>query len=347
MSVTYLHTMYSKNPTDSQLVDPQGRHINYLRLAVTDRCNFRCTYCMPEDGIDLKARDDIMRFQEMEHLLGLFLELGITKVRITGGEPFVRKGLSEFLIRINQFDKLKSINLTTNAYFMEDAISLFQKIKIDNINISLDSLDREIFYKITRRDDFEKVWGNIEKLLLTDLAIKINMVVIKGVNDSEIVEFSELAKNNKVEIRFIEQMPFNGGCFSSDILSAEEIIAILQNAYPRMMEYFKSSSTARIFEIPGFKGKLGVIAGHSRTFCSTCSRLRLTPEGILKTCLYDHGSVNLKDMLRSGRSDQEIKSAVKDAVSKRAKDGFESEQRELQKVHFSKKKKLSMAQIGG
>ncbi|WP_228375695.1 MULTISPECIES: GTP 3',8-cyclase MoaA [Methylomonas] len=344
--MTYLHTIHPNNSTASNLIDPQGRHLNYLRLAITDRCNFRCTYCMPEDGIDLKARDDIMRFQEMEHLLGLFLDLGVTKVRITGGEPFVRKGLPEFLIKINQYEKLESINLTTNAYFTEDAVQLFQKIKMDSINISLDSLNREVFYKITRRDDFEKVWSNIKKFLLTDLTVKLNMVVIKGINDNEIVDFAELAKNSKVEIRFIEQMPFNGGHFSNDILSAEEIILILQNAYPSMMEFFKMSSTARIFEIPGFKGRLGIIAGHSRTFCSTCSRLRLTPEGILKICLYDHGSVNLKDMLRSGRSDQEIKTAIKDAVSKRAKDGFESEQRTLQKIHFSKNK-LSMAQIGG
>ena len=346
MNVTYLHTMHPKNSTALQLIDPQGRRLDYLRLAVTDRCNFRCTYCMPKEGIDLKARDDIMRFQEMDYLLKLFLDLGVTKVRITGGEPFVRKGLSEFLIKINQHDKLQSINLTTNAYFTEDAIPLLQKIKIDSINISLDSLNREVFYKITRRDDFEKVWSNIEKFMQTNLTIKLNMVVIKGVNDNEIVEFSELAKKNKIEVRFIEQMPFNGGHFSNDILSAEEIIVILQNAYPGMVEYSKMSSTARIFEIPEFKGKLGVIAGYSRTFCSTCSRLRLTPEGILKTCLYDHGSVNLKDMLRSGRSDQEIKTAIKDAVSKRAKDGFELEQRALQKIHFSKKQ-VSMAQIGG
>lgn len=346
MSVDYLHTTQTKNSTATRLIDPQGRHLNYLRLAVTDRCNFRCNYCMPKEGIDLKARDDILGFKEMQHLLGIFLDLGVTKVRITGGEPFVRKGLPDFLSRINQYKKLETINLTTNAYFIEDTIPLFQKIKSGSINISLDSLKRDVFYQITRRDDFERVWNSIEKILLTDLNVKLNMVVLKGINDNEIVDFAMLAKNNNVEVRFIEQMPFNGGHFSNDTLSAEGIISTLQDAFPKMVEHLKMQSTARIFEIPGFSGKLGIIAGHSRTFCSTCSRLRLTPDGTFKTCLYDHGAVNLKDMLRSGKSDQEIKAAIRDAVSKRTKDGFESEQRAQQVIHFSKNH-LSMAQIGG
>ena len=197
------------------------------------------------------------------------------------------------------------------------------------------------FYQITRRDDFERVWNNIEKILLTDLNVKLNMVVLKGINDNEIVDFARLAKNNNIEVRFIEQMPFNGGHFSNDILSAEGIINTLRDAFPEMVEHLKMKSTARIFEIPGFSGKLGIIAGHSRTFCSTCSRLRLTPDGALKTCLYDRAAVNLKDMLRAGKSDHEIKTAIRDAVAKRAKDGFESERRAQQIVH------VSMAQIGG
>ncbi len=344
--MNYLHTTHPKNSTASNLIDPQGRHLNYLRLAVTDRCNFRCTYCMPKEGIDLKARDNIMRFQEMEHLLGLFLDLGITKVRITGGEPFVRKGLPDFLTKINQYEKLETINLTTNAYFIENTIELFQKIKIGSVNISLDSLKPDVFYKITRRDDFERVRNSIDKILLTDLNIKLNMVVLKGVNDNEIVDFAMLANKYKVEVRFIEQMSFNGGGFSDEIYSADEIIGTLQKFFPEMVEHPQMRSTARLFDIPGFRGEIGIIAGHSRTFCSTCSRLRITPDGTFKTCLYDHGAVNLKDMLRSGKSDKEIKTAIRDAVTKRAKDGFESQHRTQQKVHFSKNHP-SMAQIGG
>ncbi len=346
MSVDYLHKTQQNNSTASHLIDPQGRHLNYLRLAVTDRCNFRCTYCMPKEGIDLKARDEILNFPEMEHLLGIILDLGVSKVRITGGEPFVRKGLPEFISRINAYKKLETINLTTNAYFIEKTIPLFQKIKSGSINISLDSLKRDVFFKITRRNDFERVWHNIEKILLTDLNVKLNMVVLKGINDNEIVDFAALAKNNKVEVRFIEQMPFNGGHFSNDTISAEDIINTLQNAFPNLVEHLTVKSTARIFEVPGFSGKIGIIAGHSRTFCSTCSRLRLTPDGTFKTCLYDRGAVNLKDMLRIGKSDQAIKTAIRDAVAKRAKDGFESEQRAQQIIHFAKTP-LSMAQIGG
>lgn len=346
MNVNYFHIARQRKSAVSRLIDPQGRHLNYLRIAVTDRCNFRCRYCMPEEGIGFKTHNDILRFEEIEHLLGIFLELGVDKVRITGGEPFVRKGLPDFLSRINRHEKLESISLTTNACFIEDSLPVLQNMKPGSINISLDSLKPEVFHQITRRDDFERVWGNIEKILPTRLTVKLNMVVLKSINDNEIVDFALLAKNHELEVRFIEQMPFNGGHFANDTFSAKEIVKTLRKAFPEMVEHLQTNSTARIFEIPGFKGRLGMIAGHSRTFCSTCSRLRLTSDGTLKTCLYDRGAVNLKDMLRSGKSDWDIKAAIMDAVAKRAENGFEAEQRSQQTIHFSRKH-LSMAQIGG
>jgi molybdenum cofactor biosynthesis protein A len=326
---------------ETRLIDPFGREMNYLRLAVTNRCNLRCLYCMPAEGIPLLSRDSILQFEEMERLIQILISQGVNKLRITGGEPFVRKGLLDFLKSVNKFDELNSINITTNAVFIGDIISDLEQLKIGSLNISLDSLRKDKFFKITRRDEFEIVIENIDKVLKSTIPVKLNMVVLAGINDDEILSFTRLAKDNLVEVRFIEQMPFSGGPDSESIISANQIIDILQRQYPLLYEQSLPNSTARTFHIPGYKGTLGIIAGYSRTFCSSCTRLRITPEGMLKTCLYDRGAVNLKEMLRSGSSDMEIKEAIIMAVQNRARDGFESQER------YTRNSNLSMAQIGG
>ena len=326
---------------ETLLVDPFGREMNYLRLAVTDRCNLRCQYCMPAQGIPLNSRDHILQFEEMEQLIQIFQDLGVNKLRITGGEPFVRKGLLEFLKRVNKFEGINSINITTNAVFIGDIISDLEQLKIGSLNISLDSLQKDRFFKITRRDEFEIVMENIDKALKSTIPVKLNMVVLAGINDDEILSFTRLAKDNLVEVRFIEQMPFSGGPASESIISANQILNIVRQQYPLLYEQNLPNSTARVFYNPGYKGCIGIIAGYSRTFCSSCTRLRITPEGMLKTCLYDHGAVNLKEMLRSGKTDLQIKDAIIMAVQNRAKDGFESQERSSQDYN------VSMAQIGG
>lgn len=325
----------------NRLVDPFGRELNYLRLAVTNRCNLRCLYCMPAEGIPLLPRKSILQFEEMERLIKIFISQGVNKLRITGGEPFVRKGLLEFLKKVNGFEELKSINITTNAVFIGDIISELEGLKIGSLNISLDSLQKDKFLRITRRDDFETVIKNINKAIKSTIPIKLNMVALAGINDDEILSFACLAKANPIEVRFIEQMPFSGGPDSESIISADQIINILQQEYPLLYEKSLPNSTARVFHSPDFNGTLGVIAGYSRTFCSSCTRLRITPQGMLKTCLYDRGAVNLKEMLRSGKTNLQIKEAIVDAVQKRAKDGFESQER------YDRSSNLSMAQIGG
>ncbi len=328
------------NP-ETRLVDPFGREMNYLRLAVTDRCNLRCQYCMPAEGNLLNNHDHILQFEEMEQLILIFQDLGVNKLRITGGEPFVRKGLLEFLKRVNRFEGINSINITTNAVFIGDIISDLEQLKIGSLNISLDSLQKDRFIKITRRDEFEIVMENIYKAINSTIHVKLNMVVLAGINDDEIISFAQLAKDNLIEVRFIEQMPFSGGPASESILSADQILDILQQQYTLLYEQSLPNSTARIFYNPGYKGTVGIIAGYSRTFCSSCTRLRITPEGMLKTCLYDRGAVDLKEMLRSGKTDVQIKDAIIMAVQNRAKDGFESQDRSR------KDSNLSMAQIGG
>jgi cyclic pyranopterin phosphate synthase len=326
---------------ETLLVDPFGREMNYLRLAVTDRCNLRCQYCMPAEGIPLNGRDHILHFEEIEQLIQIFQDLGVNKLRITGGEPFVRKGLLEFLKRVNKFESINSINITTNAVFIGDIISDLEGLKIGSLNISLDSLLKDRFFEITRRDEFEIVIENIDKAIKSAIPVKLNMVVLAGINDDEILSFTRLAKDNFIEVRFIEQMPFSGGPASESIISANQILDILRQQSPLLYEQSLPNSTARIFHNPGYKGTIGIIAGYSRTFCSSCTRLRITPEGMLKTCLYDRGAVNLKEMLRSGKTDLQIKNAIIMAVQNRAKDGFESQER------YNQNSNLSMAQIGG
>jgi cyclic pyranopterin phosphate synthase len=330
----------SVNP-ETRLVDPFGREMNYLRLAITNRCNLRCLYCMPAEGIPLNNRDSVLQFEEMEQLIQIFQNLGVNKLRITGGEPFVRKGLLEFLKRVNRFKGINSINITTNAAFIGDIVSDLEQLKIGSLNISLDSLLKDRFFTITRRDEFEIVMKNIDKAIKSKIPVKLNMVVLTGINDDEILSFARLAKDQNIEVRFIEQMPFSGGSTSENIISANQILGILRQQYPLLYEQSWSKSTARIFHNPGYKGKIGIIAGYSRTFCTSCTRLRITPEGMLKTCLYERGAVNLKEMLRSGKTDLQIKDAIIMAVQNRAKDGFKSQER------FSRNSNLSMAQIGG
>ena len=325
----------------TRLVDPFGREMNYLRMAVTNRCNLHCLYYMTAEGIPLNSRDSILQFEEMERLMQIFMDIGVNKLRITGGEPFVRKGLLEFLKRVNEYEKMNSINITTNAVFIGDILTDLGQLKIGSLNISLDSLQKDKFFKITRRDEFEIVIENIDKAIKSNIPVKLNMVVLAGINDDEILPFARLAKDNSIEVRFIEQMPFSGGADLESIISADQILNTLRQQYPLLYEQSLPNSTARTFHNPCYKGTLGIIAGYSRTFCSSCTRLRITPEGMLKTCLYDRGAVNLKEMLRSGKSDMEIRKAIIIAVQNRAKDGFESQER------YNRSSNLSMAQIGG
>ena len=334
--------IYPENNSSSQkeLQDPFGRTMDYLRLSLTERCNLRCTYCMPEDGVPLKKKDNILSFEEMDRLVRLFLDLGIKKIRITGGEPFVRKGAYDFIRQINAYDKLQSLNITTNAVLIEEYLEDFKELKLESLNISLDSLNRETFKKITLRDNFDIVFDNIFKAVNTGLPTKINVVVLAGVNDHELNDFVALTKEHPLQVRFIEPMPFNGSTFDNNHFKSEDILAIIKNTYDLDEQKRAKNSTSRMFNIDGHAGSVGIIEGFSRTFCGSCNRLRVTAEGILKTCLYDRVALNFKQLIRDGVKDQELIQAIEDAVSKRAKDGFESEKR-------ANMYNLSMAQIGG
>lgn len=327
------------------LYDNHGRVINYLRIAVTDRCNLRCHYCMPEEGIQYVDKKELLSFEELERIVRVFAQLGINKVRITGGEPFVRKGIMEFLQTLSEISGINSIHITTNGTLTESVVPELQSLGIKSVNLSLDTLDAGRFYTITRRDSFDRVMTTLTELIEHDMPTKINMVVMSRHNIEDILPMIELTKHLPVSVRFLEEMPFNG-------TGTHEGIAVWDHV--KILDYIKShhtglykvddgpNSTSMNYKIPGYRGSIGIIASYTRLFCGTCNRIRLTPTGLLKTCLYDDGVFNIKDLIRAGATDDILAQTLIEALSHRAKDGHEAERnRSWHKISES------MATIGG
>lgn len=309
------------------LLDPHGREITYLRLSVTDRCNFRCQYCMPEEGMHFVPRDDLLTFEELQQLSEIFCRLGITKIRITGGEPFVRKEITNFLRNLRSVDGLKKLTITSNGTLLQQHLDELTEIGIDTINLSLDSLNRERFYQITRRDKFDEVYAGIFKLLDAGFELKINCVLMKGKNEEDIIPFIELTRDYPISVRFLEEMPFNGSqSFDSIRWDYKEIYSYINKHYPDIDKIPAApTSTSENYRIPGYKGSFGIIASFSRTFCGTCNRIRLSATGDLRTCLYGPPVVNLRDIMRMGASTTQLELAIINAVSMREKDGYAAE----------------------
>ena len=328
------------------LYDNHGRLINYLRLAVTDRCNLRCFYCMPERGIQFTDRKELLSYEEMRRIVQFLVSMGIEKLRITGGEPFVRKDMMDFLSAVSKLKNLRKINITTNGTLTENLVPEFKKLRIHSVNLSLDSIDRERFHQITRRDELPTVMRTLDQLLKYGIPTKINTVVMDGRNTDDIIPMVELAKELPINVRFIEEMPFNGTGDHYPVLewNHKKILDTIKEVHPDLYKIKDPAhSTSANYQIPGFKGSFGIIAAYSRTFCGTCNRLRITSTGILKTCLYDTGIFNIKDMMRAGATDAEIKGAYFSAIENRAKDGFEAESGRAPGNGISE----SMTSIGG
>ena len=310
-----------------QLLDNHGRELTYLRLAVTDRCNLRCTYCMPAEGITYMPERELLSWEEMFRLTRILHEMGIKKVRITGGEPFVRNGLLDFLTNLAGLKDLE-ICLTTNGVFVGDYIESLQKLGVRHINLSLDSLDRDRFQQITRRDDFVKVHENLLRLIEAGFQVKINAVVMQGKNEEDIIALTEFAREHPVSVRFIEEMPFNGSGLVEEKLFWDHarILERIRSQFPDLKARpFLFGETANTYEIPGFKGNVGIIAAFTRTFCGSCNRIRLTAKGQVKTCLYDDGVFDMKPYLRNEVSDEEVKAQFLKLFKSRPLDGFEAE----------------------
>ena len=324
------------------LIDKFCRSITYLRLSVTDRCNLRCRYCMPSEGITFQPEKNILSWQEMIRLTKIFINLGIKKLRLTGGEPFTRKGILDFLSEIRSFHGLEKIYITTNGVGIAQFIPSLKAIGIDGINLSLDTLNNQRFVELTGRDCLDQVLKSFFEILKYNIPLKTNTVVTEGFNTSEIFSIARLCQNHPVEVRFIEEMPFLGQQTShSSTWDSDRIISELQSGFSELIHRQNKNSTARSFVIPGFAGSIGVIAGNSRSFCSECNRIRVTANGKMKTCLYGDGTLDLRSMLRSEGDDEKICYAINKCVENRNLDGFEAyEKRKFRTTE-------SMAEIGG
>ena len=327
------------------LYDNHGRKINYLRLAVTDRCNLRCFYCMPEEGINYIPRKELLSYEEMERIVKVMVGLGIQKVRITGGEPFLRKGMMDFLKRLLEIDGLDQLNITTNGTLTSGRVGELKAMGIHSVNLSLDSLDKKRFFDITRRDEFQTVMKTLDELIENGIKTKINTVVMQGRNIDDLIPLVKLAKDKPIDVRFIEEMPFNGTGKSEDLLwTFPKILDHIKSSFPEIEKLTDPPhSTSFNYQIPGFQGTIGIIAAYSRLFCGSCNRIRLTPQGLLKTCLYDNGIFNLRDILRAGATDEHLVNTLLNALNNRAKDGFEAERNRGFGLPVSE----SMATIGG
>jgi molybdenum cofactor biosynthesis protein A len=310
------------------LFDNHGRPLNYLRLAVTDRCNLRCFYCMPEEGIRYMPKKELLSFEEILKLVSLLATMGISKIRLTGGEPFVRNDLMNLIRRLVEIPGVRDLHLTTNGILTLPHIPELKRLGIASVNLSLDTLDKKRFQIITRRDEFDNTYKTLMSLLDHQIPVKINAVVMEGKNIEDIIPLIELTRNNNITLRFIEEMPFNGEGNHYPALrwNHKRILQYIQAHFSGLQKITDpQNSTAYHYQISGYKGTLGIIAAFSRTFCGTCNRLRVTAQGTLKTCLYDDGVLNIKDLLRSGMPETELRLKLMDAFLHRPKNGFEAE----------------------
>ncbi|MEN6414644.1 MAG: GTP 3',8-cyclase MoaA [Veillonellales bacterium] len=322
----------------AELYDRIGRHIHYLRVAVTDRCNFRCQYCMPPEGVRWLNHNDILRYDEIIRIISAFASLGVDKVRITGGEPLVRKGLLPFLREAARIPGIKELGLTTNGSLLAEYAPFLKQAGVGRINVSLDTLQRERFIQLTGQDRLPQVLAGIKRAREVGLVpVKINMVVMKGFNSDELVDMTNFGIKNHYQIRFIEYMPFRTG--KDYLFTAGEMKRQLAAAgFSKFIPQMGGSCPAKIYDMPESQSPISFIAPVSQHFCSSCNRIRLTPDGCLRPCLLSNEEYSLRQQLRSGISDDELLTQIKQVVWNKPK------QHVLVK---GQKSERSMSRIGG
>jgi len=301
------------------MLDKYSREINYLRVSITDRCNLHCVYCRPKEGISLQGHEDILRYEEIIRVVSLAVKMGLIKVRVTGGEPLVRRGVVEFLAALKKIDGLKDISLTTNGILLEEYAQRIFDAGITRINISLDSLDRDKYFKITNGGNLDAVLRGIDSAERIGFSpIKINTVLMKGFNDDEALQFTRLAAEKPFQVRFIELMPMATKLdYGHDFMPASQLIEAISQRYALdqiKSKKNKSDGPARIFKIKGGLGEIGFINPVSEHFCATCNRMRLTSDGKLRVCLLNEAEIDLKKALRENCTDAELEKLIWDAV---------------------------------
>lgn len=328
--------------------DKFEREINYLRVSITDRCNLHCTYCRPKEGISLQGHDDILRYEEILRIVSVAVKMGLIKVRITGGEPLVRRGFIDFIAALKKINGLQDISLTTNGILLEEFAQNIFNAGISRINVSLDSLNKDKYFRITSGGNLEAVLRGINKAEEVGFSpIKINTVAIKGFNDDEVLDFAELAFHKPFQVRFIELMPVGqaNSEHSEDYLPAAQLMQKITSRYKLEKVAGKKNQAdgpATIFRIKGGRGEIGFISPVSGHFCATCNRLRLTADGKLRACLLKEDEIDLKKALRENCSDAELAKRVREAILLKPKQhDLACTQEHLKKCH------RNMSAIGG
>ena len=308
---------------DLKLIDPYNRYLNYLRISITDRCNLNCIYCVPRDQIPRLSHDEILTYEEILRLVRVGVKLGISKIRITGGEPLVRKGVYDFLSELRKIDGLADLSLTTNGVALKDNLNKIKSAGIKRINISLDTLKREKFSQITGMDRFDQVWQGIERAReMAFHPIKINVVALNGINDDELIAMAQLSFDYPFHIRFIEYMPIGESQMGNGpLLLAPEIkkrISVLGNLVP--VRNSVNDGPAQRYQFQGALGEIGFIHALSHHFCDRCNRLRLTARGQLRPCLLSDHHEDVRGPLRNGSSDDQLAEIFFKAVSHKPSD---------------------------
>ncbi len=297
------------------MIDNCGRSIDYLRISVTDRCNLRCVYCMPENGVFGMRHEEILNFEEITRLVRILASLGIKHLRITGGEPMVRRNCLDLVSRLHAVEGIESISMTSNGLLLCGRAGELKNAGISALNLSIDTLDPGRYSLLTRGGDLKKVLKTLHQALDAGLNVKVNTVLIRGLNDNDLVDLAGLAQKDPVSVRFIELMPI-GQAKHLQTIPPDELLRLLSEKFGRgrVDDSLHGYGPARYIRYPGFAGSIGLISAVSHEFCSSCNRVRLTADGQLKLCLNHTKGLDLRAMLRSGASDNDILQAIQDAI---------------------------------
>ena len=325
------------------LIDSFDRVHNYLRISLTDNCNLRCFYCMPEEDYEFTPHSRLMQPDEIESLAKLFVENGVNKIRLTGGEPLVRKDAADIILRLAKLPV--KLTLTTNATRLHDFADVLEKAKVSSLNISLDTLDPDKFNIITRRDSFRKVMDNINLMISRNFHVKVNVVVMKGINHQEINDFVAWTKDVPVHVRFIEFMPFDGNRWTSNqVFTLKEMLEEISKKYTAVPLHGDIHDTAKKYTIEGHKGTFAIISTMSAPFCSGCNRMRLTADGKMKNCLFSEKETDLLAALRKG---EDVLPLIQESIRTKAKELGGQFSKDFEKIHTEDLHNRSMISIGG
>ena len=325
------------------LIDSFDRVHNYLRISLTDNCNLRCFYCMPEEDYEFTPHSRLMQPEEIESLAKLFVDNGVSKIRLTGGEPLVRKDAADIILRLAKLPV--KLTLTTNATRLHDFVDVLEEAKVSSLNISLDTLDSDKFNIITRRDSFKKVMDNINLMIARNFHVKVNVVVMKGMNEHEINDFVAWTKEVPVHVRFIEFMPFEGNRWTSNqVFTWKEMLDEISRKYSPVALKGDIHDTAKKYSIEGHKGTFAIISTMSSPFCAGCNRMRLTADGKMKNCLFSQEETDLLTALRKG---DDVLPLIQDSIRSKAKELGGQFTKDFEKIHTEDLHNRSMISIGG